>query len=178
MADIIIAGFGGQGVLTAGLIMVNVAVNQGKNVTWTSSYGAEMRGGTANCNVVISDEEIGSPYPTSLDVLMVMNEPSYDKFIDMVKPGGTVVINSSLVKGKTYPENLTVYQVAATDLANEQGSPRNANIYMLGAFVKATRMMEPEFFVEQMDGYFAKKGRVNPRNAVSFNQGFELAGKM
>ncbi len=175
MADIIIAGFGGQGVLTAGLIMINVAVNQGKNVTWTSSYGAEMRGGTANCNVVISDEEIGSPYPTSLDVLMVMNEPSYEKFIGQVKEGGTIIVNSSLVKGKEYPAGLNVYEVAATDLANEQGAPRNANIYMLGAFVKGTGMMEPDFFVEQMDRYFEKKGRINPKNAVSFRKGFELA---
>ena len=81
MADIIMAGFGGQGVLTAGKILIDVAAREGKNVSWTSSYGAEMRGGTASCSVVISDEEIGSPYPTKLDILLAMNEPSYDKFI-------------------------------------------------------------------------------------------------
>lgn len=77
MADMILAGFGGQGILTAGKILIDVAAREGKNVSWTSSYGAEMRGGTASCSIVISDEEIGSPYPTKLDVLLAMNEPSY-----------------------------------------------------------------------------------------------------
>ena len=81
MADIVIAGFGGQGVLTAGLILINAAAAKDKNVTWISSYGAEMRGGTASCSVVISDDEIGSPYPIELDILVAMNSPSYDKFI-------------------------------------------------------------------------------------------------
>lgn len=79
MADMILAGFGGQGILTAGKILIDVAAREGKNVSWTSSYGAEMRGGTASCSIVISDEEIGSPYPTKLDVLLAMNEPSYRK---------------------------------------------------------------------------------------------------
>lgn len=178
MSDIILAGFGGQGVLTAGLIMINVAVKQGKNVTWTSSYGAEMRGGTASCSVVISDEEIGSPYPTKLDVLLALNEPSYDKFLPMVKDGGVVVVNSSLVKKQEFPKNLNVYKIAATELANEQGSARNANIYMLGAFVKATGLMEKNFFIEQMDTYFAKKGRKNPENAISLERGYNLAEKV
>lgn len=178
MADIILAGFGGQGVLTAGLVLINVAVNQDKKVTWTSSYGAEMRGGTASCSVVISDEEIGSPYPTALDMLVVMNEPSYEKFIGMVRPGGYVIVNSSLIKGKDYPENLKVYEIEATDLANEQGTPRNSNIYMLGALIKATGMMEPEFFIEQMDQYFAKKGKMNPQNETSLKKGWELTRKI
>ena len=175
MADIILAGFGGQGVLTAGLILINVAVKQDKNVTWTSSYGAEMRGGTASCSVVISDEEIGSPYPTKLDVLLALNEPSYDKFLPMVREGGTVIVNSSLVKKENYPDNVNVWKIAATDLANEQGAARNTNIYMLGAFVKATGMMEKDFFIEQMNAYFEKKGKINPANAVSIERGYELA---
>lgn len=97
MADMILAGFGGQGILTAGKILIDVAAREGKNVSWTSSYGAEMRGGTASCSIVISDEEIGSPYPTKLDVLLAMNEPSYDKFIGDMRDGGYVIVNKSLM---------------------------------------------------------------------------------
>ena len=88
MADIILAGFGGQGILTAGKLLIEIAAQQGKNVSWISTYGAEMRGGTASCSVVISDEEIGSPYPTQIDILIAMNEPSYIKFVSNVRDGG------------------------------------------------------------------------------------------
>lgn len=121
MADIIMAGFGGQGVLTAGKILIDVAAREGMNVSWTSSYGAEMRGGTASCSVVISDEEIGSPYPTRLDVLLAMNEPSYDKFIGQMRDGGVVIVNQSLMSQRRYPDNVDVYLIPATDQANALG---------------------------------------------------------
>ena len=165
MADIIMAGFGGQGVLTAGKILIDVAAREGKNVSWTSSYGAEMRGGTASCSVVISDEEIGSPYPARLDVLLAMNEPSYDKFLPQMRE-------------REYPTNVNVYLIPATDRANAIGNGRAANIVMLGAMIKATGLIDSEAFAQGLDHYFGKKGRSNPKNLEAYRIGFDEARKL
>ena len=178
MADIIMAGFGGQGVLTAGKILIDVAAHEGKNVSWTSSYGAEMRGGTASCSVVISDEEIGSPYPTKLDILLAMNEPSYDKFIGQMREGGTVIVNSSLMSEREYPKNVNVYLIPATDRANAIGNGRAANIVMMGTMIKATGLLEDEAFAEGLDRFFAKKGKNNPKNLEAYRIGFEEGVKV
>ena len=178
MADIIFAGFGGQGVLTAGKILIDVAAREGMNVSWTSSYGAEMRGGTASCSVVISDEEIGSPYPTRLDVLLAMNEPSYDKFIGQMRDGGVVIVNQSLMSQRRYPDNVDVYLIPATDQANALGDGRVANIVMLGAMIKATGLIGREAFAQGLEHYFGKKGRSNPKNLEAYRIGFEEAGKL
>jgi len=177
MADMILAGFGGQGILTAGKILIDVAAKEGKNVSWTSSYGAEMRGGTASCSVVISEEEIGSPYPTKLDVLLAMNEPSYDKFIGMMRDGGTVVVNGSLMSEREYPDNVNVYSVDATDIANAAQNGRAANLVMLGAMMKATGIIDPEVFGEGLDAYFAKKGKNFPANLECYKLGMEKVEK-
>lgn len=178
MADIIMAGFGGQGVLTAGKILIDVAAREGKNVSWTSSYGAEMRGGTANCSVVISDEEIGSPYPTKLDILIAMNEPSYDKFIGQMRDGGTVIVNSSLMSEREYPDNVVVYEIAATERANAVGNGRAANIVMMGAMIKATGLIDSDAFAEGLDHYFGKKGRANPKNLECYRIGCDECRKV
>lgn len=178
MADIVIAGFGGQGVLTAGLILINAAAAKDKNVTWISSYGAEMRGGTASCSVVISDDEIGSPYPIELDILVAMNSPSYDKFIGKMRKGGVVVVNNSLVKDKEYPADVEVYEIDATNIANGMGNPRGANIAMMGALTKATGILEKDFFAEQLKKYFENKGRINPKNDDCFNRGYDESVKI
>ena len=178
MAEIILAGFGGQGVLTAGLILINAAASQEKQVTWTSSYGAEMRGGTASCSVVISDEEIGSPYPIDIDILVAMNEPSYEKFIGKVRKGGYVVVNSSLIKDKDYPDDLTVYEIDATYMANTIGNPRGTNLTMLGALMKATGLIGKDTFALELDQYFSKKGKNNPKNMISYTKGYEEALKV
>ena len=177
MADIVLAGFGGQGVLTAGMILINAAAAQDREVSWTSSYGAEMRGGTASCTVVISEEEIGNPYPATLDMLVVMNEPSYDKFIGDVKEGGVVVVNTSLIKEKFYPEHLNVYEVAATDMANALENARGTNLVMLGGLMKASGMMDKETFAEQLNAFFDKKGKNSPRNEECFIRGYDQAVK-
>ena len=173
MADIILAGFGGQGILTAGKILIDVAAQQGKNVSWISSYGAAMRGGTASCSVVISDEEIGSPYPAKLDILMAMNEPSFDKFIGDVRDGGCVIINSSLMSERSYPEIVRVYAVDATDIANAQGNAQAANLVMLGAMMKATGLIDADKFGDEQDKYFEKKGHYTPSNRSCYNLGTE-----
>lgn len=178
MADIIMAGFGGQGVLTAGKILIDVAAQEGKNVSWTSSYGAEMRGGTANCSVVISDEEIGSPYPTKLDILIAMNEPSYEKFAGQMRDGGTIIVNSSLISKRSYPANVNVYAVAATDLANAAGSGRAANLVMMGAMIKATGLISPEAFAQGLGHYFGRKGKNDPKNLECFQIGLKEAKKI
>lgn len=171
------AGFGGQGVLTAGKILIDVAAHEGKNVSWTSSYGAEMRGGTASCSVVISDEEIGSPYPTKLDVLLAMNEPSYDKFIGDMRDGGTVIVNSSLMSEREYPKNVNVYLIPATDRANAIGNGRAANIVMLGTLMKVTGLIDEKVFEDGLDHYFGKKGRSNPKNIEAYQIGCNEAVK-
>lgn len=178
MADIIMAGFGGQGILTAGKILIDVAARQGQNVSWTSSYGAEMRGGTASCSVVISEEEIGSPYPTKLDILLAMNEPSYDKFIGQVRDGGVVVVNTSLMSARSFPKNVTVYGVAATDRANALENGRAANLVMLGAMMKATQLIDPETFGAGLEAYFSKKGHGAPKNLLCYQIGLEETVKL
>ena len=178
MADIIMAGFGGQGVLTAGKILIDVAARAGKNVSWTSSYGAEMRGGTASCSVVISDEEIGSPYPTKLDILLAMNEPSFDKFIGQMREGGIVIANTSLISEKSYPENVQVFGIDATDIANSLDNGRAANIVMLGAMMKASGLLDVDAFGEGLDAYFGKKGKINPKNSECYRIGADKLKKL
>lgn len=172
MADIILAGFGGQGILTAGKILIEIAAREGKNVSWTSSYGAEMRGGTASCSVVVSNEEIGSPYPTKLDILVVMNEPSYEKFIGQMRDGGCVLINSSLMEDREFPKNVKVFAIDATTQANNLGNPRGANLVMLGAMMKATGLIDAETFGEGITSYFIKKGN-SPKNLECYRVGYD-----
>jgi 2-oxoglutarate ferredoxin oxidoreductase subunit gamma len=175
MADIILAGFGGQGILTAGKILIEIAAAEGKNVSWTSSYGAEMRGGTASCSVVISDEEIGSPYPTKLDILVAMNEPSYEKFIGNVRDGGCVIINSSLIEDRAFPKNVRVFAIDATTRANNLENSRAANLVMMGAMVKATGLLDHEAFGKGINDYFDHKGRNTPKNRECYQAGYNEA---
>ena len=122
MADIMFAGIGGQGVLTAGKILIQIAAENGKNVSWTSEYSAEMRGGIALCRVVVSDEEIGSPYPDTLDVLVCMNEDAYDTYIGQVADGAKVIINQSLFSQREYPSHVEVFGVDAMGICINSSS--------------------------------------------------------
>lgn len=167
------AGFGGQGILFSGKFLAYKGLMAGKNVSWLPSYGPEMRGGTASCSIVISDEEIGSPYPTKLDVLLAMNEPSYDKFIGDMRDGGYVIVNKSLMSEREYPKNVHVFEVDATNIANSLNNSRAANLVMLGAMMRATHLIDPEKFGEGLDHYFAKKGKNAPSNLECYNQGKE-----
>lgn len=130
--NILLAGFGGQGVLFAGKIMTYSGLIEGKYVSWLPSYGPEMRGGTANCSVCISDEPIGSPLVLSPDLLVAMNLPSYDKFIDTVVPGGVAIIDSALIDKKCERTDISCYYVPATTLADSEGLKGLANNIMLG----------------------------------------------
>jgi len=136
--NILLAGFGGQGILFAGKIIAYAGLLGGREVSWLPSYGPEMRGGTANCTVVLSDETIGSPLVNSLDALVVMNRPSYDKFIDQVKPDGVVVLDSSLISGYSPRADVRYYPLPATLLAEENELQSLGNVIMVGQLLAAT----------------------------------------
>ena len=142
--ETIIAGFGGQGVLFTGKVMAYAAMLEGLQVTWFPSYGPEMRGGTANCTVVISDEEIGSPQVLKPRAAIVMNLPSLDKYEDTVAPDGYLVINTSMVNRKAKRTDIHVLEVPGTELAEELGNKRFANIIILGALMAKTNFLKIE----------------------------------
>lgn len=139
-SNIVLAGFGGQGVLFAGKLLAYSGLMDEKQVSWLPSYGPEMRGGTANCSVVISDEEISSPLVLEPDELITMNSPSYNKFIDAVAPGGKVIIDSSMIEEKSDRTDIECFYVPATDLAQENDLKGMANIILLGKLLKETNI--------------------------------------
>lgn len=136
--NIIIAGFGGQGILFAGKLLAYAAMMAGKEISWLPSYGPEMRGGTANCHVVVSDESIGSPIVTHPDILITMNTLSLDKFANDVPPGGTIFVDKSLTSKKVERSDIKVIYIEATRIAMELGNAALANMVMLGACLKET----------------------------------------
>ena len=130
------SGFGGQGILFAGKVMAYAGLFDGKELSWLPSYGPEMRGGTCNCSVCLSDEAIGSPLVVNPDVLVAMNLPSLDKFVDAVVPGGSIFLDSSIIDKKVERDDISVYYVPATKLAEENGIKGLANIVLLGKMLK------------------------------------------
>lgn len=144
------------------------------NVTFFPSYGAAMRGGTANCYVVISDEEIGAPVSNSVDDLIVMNGPSLHKFLPNLKPGGTLFINSSIVKDPIDRDDIKVISVPVTEMALEMGNPRILNIIMLGAYIGYTNAVPPEVVTAGIHHKFEHKPKVIPLNDKAFETGIEI----
>jgi len=133
--EIIISGFGGQGVLFAGQLLSYAAMDQGLEVTWIPSYGPEMRGGTANCTVIISDEEIGSPLVRNPQAVVAMNRPSLDKYDPLVKPGGLLIINSSIIDKTSERKDIQVVRVPANEIAEKIGDRRMTNMVIVGALL-------------------------------------------
>ncbi len=178
MTEIICSGFGGQGVLVAGMILADAGMEDGKNVTWYPSYGSEMRGGTANCNIKISGDEIPSPYCRELDILYTLNDTSIDKFESHIRPGGLLLVNSSLTRDdRVYRDDIVVIKVPATDIANELGNARGTNIVMLGALACASPDFDEVYMRGAIDHYFAKKGRVNAKNGLCYDRGVDETKK-
>ncbi|HOE56537.1 MAG TPA: 2-oxoacid:acceptor oxidoreductase family protein [Bacillota bacterium] len=170
--EIIMAGFGGQGVMAMGKILVEAALEEGKNVSWLPSYGPEMRGGTANCSVIISEDPIGAPIVTEATAAIVMNKPSLDKFEPDVVPGGMLFINSSLIDKKATRDDIKVYYVPANDIADELGSGKIANIVMLGAYLKASGAAKEDSIMEIITEIFSgKKAKVIPLNKEALIRG-------
>ena len=138
--EIILAGFGGQGILFAGKVLAYCALIAGKEISWLPSYGPEMRGGTANCSVCISDDPIGSPVVENPDCLIAMHEPSYRKFIEAVKPGGLAVVDSSMVSAECERTDITFVSVSAAELTSNIGAGGMENMVLLGRMLAQTRL--------------------------------------
>lgn len=155
----VFAGFGGQGIMLAGKLLAQAGMYHKLHVTWLPSYGPEMRGGTANCTVVLSDEPIGSPVVDSPSVLIAMNLPSLDRFEKTVAKGGIILINSSLVTRHTQRDDVRVMTVPATDMAASLGNPQAANMVILGTVIKATAIVPLELIKSAMTDTLGHKSR-------------------
>jgi 2-oxoglutarate ferredoxin oxidoreductase subunit gamma len=172
--DVIMAGFGGQGILLIGKMLAYAGMHQGKEVSWLPSYGPEMRGGTCNCTVVISDRPVGSPVIQSPRAVVAMNKPSLDKFESDLRPGGLLLINSSLIDRSAQRGDVTVLEVPANDIANELGNPRGANMVALGAYIGATDAVDFDEVAEVVRETFAAKPKVIDVNLEALKRGFDL----
>lgn len=173
--NLCVAGFGGQGVMTLGKFLASATCDStDKKVTFFPSYGAEQRGGTANCFVVISDEEIGAPLGDVMDDLIVMNGPSLKKFIGTLKPGGTLFINSSLVPEKTGREDIKLVKAPVTEMALEMGNAKVLNVIMLGVYIGYTEVVSPDVVWDTIEHKLGKKPKLLPLNKEAFEKGLEL----
>ncbi len=157
--SIIIAGFGGQGVMLMGKIIAEAAMFEGLNVTWLPSYGPEMRGGTANCTVVIGDEPIGSPVVDFPDVVIAMNIPSMMKFEEVLKKDGTMLINSSVIDREPSRKDIKVSKIDANKIADTIGNSKVLNMVTLGAFAKITGLIKIEAIGKALEETFASKNK-------------------
>ncbi|MCR4434533.1 MAG: 2-oxoacid:acceptor oxidoreductase family protein [Clostridiales bacterium] len=155
--EIIIAGFGGQGILSAGRILAYAGMLEGKNVSWLPSYGPEMRGGTANCHVIISDEPVGSPILNSATALIVMNGPSLEKFESFVVPGGLILTDSSLVTKSPARKDIDVCEIPATKMASDMGNLTYANIILIGKLIAKTGVTTIQNFTEALKKVLPEK---------------------
>lgn len=171
----IIAGFGGQGVMVMGKLLCYAACDTGKKAIFLPQYGSEQRGGTASCSVILSDEEIGAPVIGKADVLVIFNQPSLEKFLPRLKEGGTLFVNSSLCDTSAVPENTRVVAIPVDDLAKEMGSRQVANIIMTGAFVAETGMFEEEELQETVKHVLGKKAAMIELNEAAVKRGVALA---
>ena len=153
---VIMSGFGGQGVVSAGILLASAGMTDGKHVTFFPAYGAEMRGGTANCSVVISSEEIASPVVAFPDTLIVMNEPSLTRFESTVRKGGLLLVNSSLVSGKPKRDDFKVHYIQANEIAEKLGTTKIANMVMIGAFSKITGAVSLEGLKKSLNKVFPR----------------------
>lgn len=138
VTEILLAGFGGQGVLFAGKILAYCGLMDSKELSWLPSYGPEMRGGTANCSVCISDEPIGSPLVLTPDILIAMNQPSFDKFVNDVKPGGKVFYDSTLIENECTRDDIEIFAIPSSQLADDNDLKGGSNIILLGKVIKET----------------------------------------
>ena len=171
--EILFSGFGGQGILFAGKQMAKSAMYAGKNVSWLPSYGPEMRGGAANCSVIISDEEVGSPLVTAPDILVAMNLPSFDKFESTVKPGGLLVSDSSLIPKKTERTDIQTCYIPASAIASEHHIEGMANVIILGQILRLTGLFEYDsFLADMLRGIPASKAALIEKNKTALELGY------
>jgi 2-oxoglutarate ferredoxin oxidoreductase subunit gamma len=173
--NLCVAGFGGQGVMTLGKFLASATCDStDKNVTFFPSYGAEQRGGTANCFVVISDEAIGAPLGDVMDDLIIMNGPSLQKFLPTLKKNGTLFINSSIVNGDIDRDDVTIVKAPVTELALELGNARVLNVIMLGVYVGYTDIIDAEIVWSAVEHKLGSKPKLLPLNRQAFEKGLEI----
>jgi 2-oxoglutarate ferredoxin oxidoreductase subunit gamma len=174
--EIIISGFGGQGTLFAGQLLAYAAMDSGCHVTWIPSYGPEMRGGKARCTVVVSDEEIGSPLVRRPSAAIVLNIPSMESFEPTVKPGGVLVVNSSLIPSTSERADIRIIYVPASDIATGLGNVRLANVICLAALVEATGVVTLEAIKQALNDHLPKRHhRLLGLNKEAMDKGAALA---
>lgn len=170
--EILIAGFGGQGVLFAGQLLAYAGMDEGREITWIPSYGPEMRGGTANCTVVISDEEIGSPMVLNPQAVVVMNLPSLDKYEELVKSGGLLVLNSSMVDREVKRKDIKVVAVNANEIAEALGDKRMSNMVLVGALIANLPVLPLESIEKALKGHLPERHhKLLPLNYKALREG-------
>ena len=173
--QILFAGFGGQGVLFAGKFLAYKGLVQDKQVSWLPSYGPEMRGGTANCSVILSDTPVGSPIITTPDILVAMNLPSLQKFVDAVAPGGKIIIDSTLINVKVERSDVEVFYVPATQMAKDAGFATLANMILAGKVLKETDTVVWEGNKETLEAFIpAKKANLIDVNCKALQLGYDF----
>jgi len=149
--ELIFAGFGGQGILFAGKLLAYAAMMSDKNVSWLPSYGPEMRGGTANCHVIVSDEPVSSPMITVPTILAAMNKPSFEKFEQSVKPGGIIVKDSTLIDAAPSRTDISYFDIPATKIAMDLNSDKLANMVMTGKIIKESGMLDMDMVLKALE---------------------------
>ena len=175
--EIVVAGFGGQGVLLLGKILAYAGLLEGKQVTCISSYGVEMRGGTANCSVVISDQPIGSPFVTEPTVGVVLNAPSFEKFEPLIAEGGVLIVNSSLIDNPSSRTDIRIYRIPCSEIALELGNPKGANLVALGCLLAATGAVSQTAVSGAIAHFFADKRIALSGLEEAVRRGAALVGK-
>ena len=172
---IIISGFGGQGVMLIGRLLAYAGMIEGKKVAWMPSYGPEMRGGTANCTVLISTKEIGSPIVSHPKILIAMNQPSLDKFESNVSENGLIILNNSLIKREVKRNDVNVIKIPADDIADKLGNSRAANMVILGAYVKQSGIVKIDTIFKALEKALAGRNKkLLSLNKEALKQGAEL----
>ena len=176
--EIIIAGFGGQGVLSMGMTLAYAGMVEDKEVIWMPSYGPEMRGGTANCIVVVSDDKVSSPIINKFDTTIILNQPSMDKFESAVKPGGSIVYEANNVMNPPTRDDAKVFKIPAAEEAKKLNNPRTMNMIILGAFLAVKPIIEISSILEALKKVLPKRHHhLIPLNEKALRLGMELVGK-
>ncbi|HMN13357.1 MAG TPA: 2-oxoacid:acceptor oxidoreductase family protein [Bellilinea sp.] len=175
---IMISGFGGQGTLFAGQVLAYAAMDKGLEVTWIPSYGPEMRGGTANCTVIVSEQEIGSPVVRHPDAVIAMNLPSVDKYEPLVKPGGYLFVNTSMVNRPVEREDIHVVELPANEIAEKLGDKRLTNMVMLGSLLGNLNLLPLEAVEKSLKEHLpAKHHKLLPANYKALEEGAAFKAK-
>lgn len=177
--EIIIAGFGGQGVLFGGQVLAYAAMDSGLEVTWIPSYGPEMRGGTANCTVVIADNEIGSPLVKNPPLAIALNLPSFDKYEELLAPNGTLIVNQSMVDREAKRDDINIIFVPCNEIAEEIGDKKLLNMVAMGALISALPELSLEDIEKALEGHLPERHKhLLPKNFEALKRGFEAAQKV